>query len=69
MNTRCGAVKDQVRGRAIPFGVIAVALSLVFHRTAAGTGWGDFLEGMFLGLAVTLMAFGLIRTAAARGHE
>ena len=69
MNTKCTTYKDGVRSRAIPLGVIAVALSLLFHRAAAGTGWGDFLEGLFLGLGVTLAIYGLARTAAARRHE
>ena len=57
------------RERVLPLSVVLLGGSILLGKVAGGQPWGDFLQGMFLGLAVTFGFFCLVMAAVAPRHE
>ncbi len=54
----------------LPLSVTFLCISQLMHgRVPAGSSWGNFFEGVFLGMALALAVFAIVLGALGRSHE
>jgi hypothetical protein len=54
----------------LPVSVAFLCISLLLHgRIAGDSSWGNFFEGVFLGMSLALAVFAIVMGALARSHE
>jgi len=54
----------------LPLSVTFLCISLLLHgRISGDSSWGNFLEGVFLGMSLALAVFAIILGALGRSHE
>ena len=54
----------------LPLSVTFLCISLLLHgRIAGDSSWGNFFEGVFLGMSLALAVFAIVLGALARSHE
>ena len=53
----------------VPLSVVFLGISVLLQRFAAGSAWGGFLEGVFMGMSLTLGVFAIIMGALVKSDE
>jgi hypothetical protein len=54
----------------LPLSVVFLCISVLLHgRISGDSRWGNFFEGLFLGMSFALAAFAIIVGALSRRHE
>lgn len=53
----------------VPLSVAFLGISILVERIGGASAWSGFLAGMFLGMSITLAAFGFLVAALAKNHE
>jgi hypothetical protein len=54
----------------LPLSVTFLCISLLLHgRISGDSSWGNFFEGVFLGMSLALAVFAIILGALGRSHD
>ena len=53
----------------VPASVVFLGISMLLERIGGPSAWSSFLAGMFLGLSITLAAFGFLAAAEVKNYE
>jgi len=57
------------REALVPASVTLLCISQLLHRISGDSPWGNFFEGLLLGVAVVFAVFAFLLGALAKSHE